>query len=229
MLLSASPLPTKIQHHLRRVYTSLTAAVVLATAGALLEAYLATPALGIVAATLTIPALLWFLWQPSDSKNRPVAFYTFAFLDGVAAGPLVAFAASADPHLPLLAFALCVVVFTGFSVSALFAKRGRYLMLGSFLWTALLGMVFINFINIFTTKFYGLGFMLYGGLLMVCGFVLYDTQVIVEKASRGDTDHLRHAMDLLIDFLDMFRRLLIILVKKDQERKERENRRRRKD
>ena len=29
---------------------------------------------------------------------------------------------------------------------------------------------------------------LYGGLLLFCGFVLYDTQLIVEKRRRGDKD-----------------------------------------
>ena len=29
---------------------------------------------------------------------------------------------------------------------------------------------------------------LYGGLLLFCGFILYDTQLIIEKRRMGDTD-----------------------------------------
>lgn len=226
MFLSSTPLPVKVQTHLRSVYTTLTLAVAVATVGALLQATVPIPGLGLLAGISTIPLLLWFLYQPQHSKNRPLAFYTFAFADGLAVGPLVGMASTADPMLPLLAFAGCVVVFAGFSVSALFAKRGKYLALGSVLWTMLGGMLFVRVLNLFTSRFYGMGFLLYGGLLMMCGFVLYDTQVIVEKAVAGDSDYLRHAMDLLIDFVNMFRRILIIMMKKDQDRKERERNRR---
>ncbi len=55
---------------------------------------------------------------------------------------------------------------------------------------------------------------LYGGLLLFCGFVLFDTQLIVEKCERGDTDYIWHSLDLFLDFINIFRRLLIILASK---------------
>ena len=38
-------------------------------------------------------------------------------------------------------------------------------------------------------------------------------QVIVEKAYAGDTDHIKHALDLFVDFAAIFVRLVIILLK----------------
>lgn len=35
---------------------------------------------------------------------------------------------------------------------------------------------------------------IYIGLVAVCGFVLYDTQMIVLKRRHGDTDHIKHAV-----------------------------------
>jgi FtsH-binding integral membrane protein len=52
---------------------------------------------------------------------------------------------------------------------------------------------------------------LYLGLAIMCAFVLYDTQLIVEKCASGDTDYIWHSVDLFIDLIDIFRRLVIIL------------------
>jgi hypothetical protein len=55
---------------------------------------------------------------------------------------------------------------------------------------------------------------LWGGLLIFCGFVVYDTQAIMEKRRRGDKDAIRHSLDLFIDFLHLFRKILILLLQK---------------
>ncbi len=39
---------------------------------------------------------------------------------------------------------------------------------------------------------------LYGGLLVFAGYVLFDTQLIVEKAAVGYTDHVKAALDLQV-------------------------------
>lgn len=221
-VLSKTPLDYSIQKHLRNVYSTLLSAVILATAGAFIDLSTRLP-LGYIAMFLTLPTLIYFSWFTAPfSKTRAATFYLFALLDGLAAGPLVEIAVDADPRIPLIAFVAAAVVFAGFTVSALFAKRGSYLALGAFLWTALWGLLLLSFINVFASKLIGVGPLLYGGLLLMCGFVLYDTQAIVEKASRGDRDHIRHAMDLLIDFVGMVKRLIIIMVRNNQ-RRERES------
>lgn len=55
---------------------------------------------------------------------------------------------------------------------------------------------------------------LYIGLAVMCGFIVYDTQLIVEKARRGDKDYVMHSVELFIDFVAVFKRLLIILTDK---------------
>ena len=51
-------------------------------------------------------------------------------------------------------------------------------------------------------------------LAVFCGFVMWDTQVIMEKRRRGDGDFIGHSLDLFIDFVQIFRKVLIILMQK---------------
>jgi hypothetical protein len=67
---------------------------------------------------------------------------------------------------------------------------------------------------------------LYGGLLLFVGYVLFDTQVIIERAERGDFDYIKHALDLFVDFAAIFVRILVILTKNSNERQRRDERRR---
>ena len=52
---------------------------------------------------------------------------------------------------------------------------------------------------------------LYAGLVVMCGFVLFDTQLIIEKAENGDKDYIWHCVDLFLDFVTLFRKLMMIL------------------
>lgn len=52
---------------------------------------------------------------------------------------------------------------------------------------------------------------LYLGLFAFSFYVLYDTQVIVERAEAGNTDDVRHALTLYTDLADIFIRLLLVM------------------
>lgn len=55
---------------------------------------------------------------------------------------------------------------------------------------------------------------MYIGLFAMAGFILYDTQAIMEKRRAGSTDCVKHSLDLFFDLATVFRRLLIILTQK---------------
>ena len=50
------------------------------------------------------------------------------------------------------------------------------------------------------------------GLLTACLYIIYDTQIIIERAEHGDKDVITHAMTLFIDLFDLFIRILQILL-----------------
>lgn len=51
--------------------------------------------------------------------------------------------------------------------------------------------------------------------------------MIVERAEHGDADHIKHALDLFVDFVAIFVRILVIMLQ-NAERKEEEKSNRRK-
>ena len=55
---------------------------------------------------------------------------------------------------------------------------------------------------------------LYFGLVLFCVFILFDTQLIVERFNSGNDDYIWHSIDLFLDFINIFRRLLVILASK---------------
>ena len=56
---------------------------------------------------------------------------------------------------------------------------------------------------------------LYFGLLVFLGYVVVDTQEIIERAHLGDLDYVKHALTLFTDFAAVFVRILIILVSRN--------------
>lgn len=57
-------------------------------------------------------------------------------------------------------------------------------------------MLLFMFFNMFFRSAMADSFVLYGGLLMASGFVIVDTQVIIEKAESGIRDHVSDALAL---------------------------------
>ena len=67
-------------------------------------------------------------------------------------------------------------------------------------------------------QFYSMTYLLCG-LLSACLFVIYDTQLIIERAERGDKDTITHALILFIDLFDLFIKILRILIEQKESEK----------
>ncbi len=52
-------------------------------------------------------------------------------------------------------------------------------------------------------------------------------QMIIERAYAADYDHIKHALDLFVDFVAVFVRVLVILLRSAEGREERRSRKRR--
>ena len=51
-------------------------------------------------------------------------------------------------------------------------------------------------------------------MAVFCGFIMFDTQLIIRKGRNGDKDFVAHSLDLFIDFVQIFRKVLILLMQK---------------
>jgi len=214
----------EVRHHLVRVYACLTATTVCAAVGAFVH-LLGIWEAGLLSGLGSIGLALYL----SLSVEDPKTFYTrlglllgFGFLVGNTIGPLLDMVISIEPQVVVTALIGTSVVFISLSCSALLAKRGSFLFLGGIFMSVLSLMALFGLANIFIQSQFIYQAHLYVGLVAMAGFVLFDTQMIMEKRRAGSTDCVKHSMELFFDLVSMFRRLLIILTQKE----EREQRRR---
>ena len=105
-----------------------------------------------------------------------------------------------------------MAIFVSFSLFSLMTKRRSMLFLGGFISSAL-SMMF--FAQLFSWMFgLGLAFSIWYNIIGVWVFALYvifDTQMIIEKSDRGDMDVAGHALELFIDLVQIFVKILKIL------------------
>merc|ERR1719277_2845494 len=98
----------------------------------------------------------------------------FAFFTGLGTGPLLDMAIRVNPSIIPNAFMMSGMIFACFSGAALFAPDGQYLYLGG-------------------TLMSGLSTLFWRGLLLFCGFIMWDTQMIILKRQQGDRDFIKHS------------------------------------
>jgi len=156
---------------------------------------------------------------PDNGKNRLTRLgllLGFGFFSGLGTGPLLDMAIRINPSLIPNAFLLSSIVFACFSGAALFAPDGSYLYLGGTLLSGLSTLFWLGFLNLFFQSTLIFQIYLWGGILLFCGFIMWDTQMIMEKRRRGDKDFIAHSLDLFIDFMQVFRKVLVLLMQKEE-------------
>mmetsp|Transcript_30277 Transcript_30277/g.99737 ORF Transcript_30277/g.99737 Transcript_30277/m.99737 type:complete len:110 (+) Transcript_30277:616-945(+) len=100
---------------------------------------------------------------------------------------------------------------------SLFAKPGSMLRLGVPLGAGMLMLLGCGVAGMFvpvTSAWYPLlhSINLYGGLGIFTLYIAYDTQNMINEYEMGEDDHLKHAVDLFINFKVIFQRVLLLLM-----------------
>ncbi|MCO5584665.1 hypothetical protein L7F22_038596 [Adiantum nelumboides] len=221
-------LSVPVQQHLVKVYQTLAAALLVAGVGVYL--HLLWGFGGLLTGLGSVALTVWLLATPStpsEEGKRLKLFASAAFLHGASIGPLVGVVMDLDSSILVTALIGTACIFGCFSGAAILARRRELLFLGGILSSAVSLLFWLGT----ASYFFGgsstyLAVELYVGLLVFIGYVLFDTQMIIERADMGNYDYVKHSMDLFVDFMGLFVRLLVILAKNSSEKSVKERKQR---
>jgi len=225
VLLKTTDINQAVRLHLAKVYATLALTLLAAMVGTIVHLQLN---IGGIITTLLIFVCMFLLAADREKQNIPKRLgiiALFGFFKGASLGPLIQYAIHLDPSILVTAFLGTTCVFICFTLSALLARRRSMLFLGGTLSSMLFYMFLLSVVQIFVKSTLINNINLYLGLFMFCGYILYDTQLIIEKSDRGSTDFVWDALELFIDFVAVFVRVLIILLQnsdKDKKKKREE-------
>jgi len=222
-----SNLQPRVQTHLKNVYTCLLGATLAATLGIYLAmtGWLNYPRLAVFGSIITS---IWLFSTDFNGRTQMKCFGLMsatALFTGIYISPLINLALHVDPQIVMTAFLLTTIIFLCFTLSALYNQKRSYLYLGGILGTGTSIMLLLSLMNLFGRSQLIFNVNLYLGLAIACGYILYDTQLIVERANQGDMNYVKHALLLFIDMVDLFVRILIILLKNSQNKEKKNNNR----
>lgn len=143
----------------------------------------------------------------------------FGMCNGLSIGPLLDMVIRINPAIVLSALVYTTFIFLSLTLVALYSQKRSLLYLGGFLCAGLNILFWGNMLRFFFGIRMFMGAELYLGLAIFCGFILFDTQMIIYRYEDvGERDFIWHSVDLFIDFLNVFIRLLILLSKKEEKK-----------
>lgn len=217
-----------VQNHLKRVYLSLSSALVSAAAGVYLHLLLNIG--GLLTGLAFLGSVIWLLYIPAYSFNENKRFMLLmvaALLNGATLGPLIDIVITIDPSILAMAFIGTGLAFVCFSGAAILARRREFLFLGGLLGSGLTTLIWLQFASaLFGGSHSIYMFEIYFGLLLFLGYIIFDTQMIIERADHGDHDFVKHSLELFTDLAGVFIRLLIIMARNADSKSEKEKRKR---
>jgi hypothetical protein len=125
----------------------------------------------------------------------------------------------------MIELSISMILFASFSAISIFSKRRSYLFLGGIISTLVSCMMmyrFFSWITGYGYAAYGMGYLMIS-LFVACMYIIYDTQMIIERAEVfGEKDVPKHTMILFMDLFDLFIKivqLLLELQKSDKKKK----------
>ncbi|XP_064405587.1 protein lifeguard 4-like [Halichondria panicea] len=159
--------------------------------------------IGLLIGTLVV--LVALIIKKNEAPTNFILLFVFTLLEGLSVGIVITYY---DVDLVLKAFAITASVFIGLTAYTMqskydFSSWGASLF--AFLWVLIIGGVLQIF---FWSE--ALDFVLtVGGALIFCGFIIFDTHMIMHKVSTEE--YIMASINLYLDFINLFLYILRLL------------------
>lgn len=222
-IFSFKDISEKTQQHLSRVYGLVVVCSIVCSLGMYANATFLMSGflLNLCSIILSVYLVAQIANKASNSENmRMGCLAGLSFQLGFIVGPVMHTLIEYEPQLVIQAVLYTATAFISFSLVSLCSKRRSMLFLGGVIACLMQGMALYSIFGWFLGyQFMNMTYLMFG-LLSACLFVIYDTQLIIERAENGDKDTIMHAFILFIDLFKLFMKILQILMelKKNEER-----------
>lgn len=219
--LNLSDLSSAQQTHLLKMYSSVIVGSFVTVFG------VTTFVNGMVRLNSLISLLLgvgttFYLTGSSSNRNslsltRLAAYLLLCFVIGNGLGPVILYGNFVSPVIIPTALAITCIIFLSLSFAALFTKKRLSLYTTSFIFTTIAYLGLVSFFNIFTRSKFVDSILSYAFVMVYSFYIYYDTQKTLEAVAFGERDFLLHSIQLYLDVVNLFTRIVVILIKKHQE------------
>ena len=222
----------KTQTHLRNVYGNLMVCTLICSLGMYLNAY--TVFSGFISQFIFMIGMAYGMYKVTNiyepEQTRMGYLWAVAFSMGFLVGPVMHHLAEFEPMILIQAVSYTSIIFGSFTAIAVFSKRRSYIFLGGIISSIISCMFWYRTLAwLFGYSRYGSAFgmtYLMTGLFVACLYIIYDTQMIIERAERGNKDVPTHTMILFVDLFDLFIKIVQILIKLSEDKEKNKKRRR---
>ncbi|CAD98584.1 Bax inhibitor-1 (BI-1). integral membrane protien with 6 or more transmembrane domains [Cryptosporidium parvum Iowa II] len=158
--------------------------------------------------------------KSSISIKRLAAYLLLCFVIGNGLGPLILFSNFVNPVIIPTALATTCIIFISLSFGVLFTKKRLSLYTTSFIFTTIAYLGLVSFFNIFTRSKFVDSLLSYAFVMVYSFYIYYDTQKTLEAIAYGERDFLLHSIQLYLDAVNLFTKIVVILIRKQQEEEE---------
>ncbi|KAJ3391599.1 hypothetical protein HDU92_008948 [Lobulomyces angularis] len=223
------PISSQVKLHLTNTYTVLSQLFAISAVCCYLSLkYAFFNAFTEIAFLTTFISMIAFFFITPTTQNyntRKYLLYTFAASKGFAISPLLGFVGFHNPGSIVVSLGAVAVLFVCFTYSAMKSPNNMY---SAGLLSSTMGILFwVQMMQWFVYSSKLQVIELYLGIALFSIYLIYDTQLMIQRANAGKKDELKDALNLYVDIFQLFIRILVLLNDDKSKRDERRRNRRR--
>ena len=212
-LLDFSHLKPKTQAHVRNVYMTMTGLMAASVAGVYAyDIHRDDPSAVLIGSFVGALLCIISVLASSNTPIRYISLVLFGIFKGVLVGPLIEHVDDAEMVIGAL-LASCTI-FALLSASVLISPNRKYVYLSGMLFSGIVICFYGTILNVFFQSDAADTALIGIGLFVFAGYVLYDTQIMIENASNEIYDVPTDVINLYTNLFAIFVRILRIMSKK---------------